>query len=351
MSGNQALEERLNQLTPYFVRSLDPLIDICHTYERVQKQYVIICDRYGIHSNSSIPAFKLAIFEALNPLDLMDPAWFKLICCYSPERCHPQPRLGGIAPSQHRFIILNKCIKPGKPGKSVRVMEGDICVDADGKQRCNIPVVVKLYQSERHIERNTSHEMAIYSKLKDVGCPVPWVSQKFLFWEQPVLVMRKLDVLDSTDDEYEVASQAIEQLEYLHKFAVHSDIKPGNIMKLWNDGEGIRYFVIDYGGATTIKFKDGYQRWIWSPRYTSQPRGEKQQVTYPKVDLLELAYTMRELQLIRSRDRHNETDIKTGFKGRLKRYVKQVERLSNHPSADDYRALRSLLSKRKPKHR
>ena len=69
--------------------------------------------------------------------------------------------------------------------------------------------------------------MKNYFKLRHMKCPLPWISSSFKLLDKPVLVMEKLLSLGEDDDEFQMAIDVIDQLRYLHQFAVHNDIKPG----------------------------------------------------------------------------------------------------------------------------
>lgn len=203
-------------------------------------------------------------------------------------------------------------------------------------------VIIKYYKSEK---RDTTYEMSIYKRLDKMGCKLPWYSTKFLFMGSKVLVMEKLYKIDKHDDIYSMGKSVVSQLSYLHRFAIHNDIKPGNIMKRKNDSgseDKYSYFLIDFGGVSTEKMKYGYRRWIWTASWTCQPRGQKDQISTPKHDFIELAYTLNYI--------HNKCD-KEGFKEIcpecLGKYYKYIRRLGKSDYHDiDYRHVAGLLKER-----
>jgi hypothetical protein len=197
-------------------------------------------------------------------------------------------------------------------------------------------VIVKLYQSGSG--RDTSYENDLYRKL---GKPEPCFSTSYYIWGCPVLVMAPLLSLDTKDDEYVMAIQVILQLRRLHRFGVHCDLKPGNIMKRLKAGRP-HYLVIDFGGATIERYGrglHGYRRWVWSPKWTSQPRrsenGGKEVIATAKNDLIELGFTMKTLQNERNgiinKRVGNYDPIRSGFSGRLAKYMEYVARIDDSP--------------------
>ena len=125
--------------------------------------------------------------------------------------------------------------------------------------------------------------------------------------------------------------EVIQQLRFLHKFGVHNDIKPGNVMKrdpntnlprgdditISPDGEDFQYKVIDYGGvATKRRGRFFFSRWVWSPRFAVQPLHGKEkdgspQLTSFKYDFYELIVTAKVLQCYRTGEKQIK-DKKTG---------------------------------------
>lgn len=157
--------------------------------------------------------------------------------------------------------------------------------------------------------------------------------------------MEELDPLDAKDDPYQVGIAILIQLQYLHQFAVHSGIKPDNIMKRYRSSTDLSYFLIDFGGTTTERLGYGYRRWLHSPEWTSQNRHVKNQITTPKNDFLELGFTMKSLSHWKSSgpDVHR---ARTDFTGRLKRYMKAVSDMSPRDSfkEENYEKLIRILS-------
>uniref|UniRef100_A0A6C0BMX2 Protein kinase domain-containing protein n=1 Tax=viral metagenome TaxID=1070528 RepID=A0A6C0BMX2_9ZZZZ len=262
----------------------------------------------------------MKIYESMSYWDLLQEEWFGRINCYT----H----------SSGEVIILRKFIKNSK---GVRVILGML----NGRE-----VVVKSINSTRHTIRD---ETSVYQSLKEDGCQVPWFRGDFYFWGQPVLVLEKLEPLDEYDDEFKLGREIIRQLEYVHEFGCHSDIKPQNIMKrVTKKGQKriCQYFLIDYGGVASERLDHGYKRWIWTHKWTSQKphaQGAERVITCTN-DFVELAYVMRAIQIWRSRHRSNrpkdkDGDFRTGYKGRLLKFMEAV----CDDNESDHAYLRSLL--------
>jgi len=214
-------------------------------------------------------------------------------------------------------------------------------------------VMVKVYFRTDKIDdqtKNTSYEINMYKQLKKVRCPIPHFDTRYIFWGLPCLVMEKLEPLNQTDKPYKIAIDVLKQLKYFHQIGVHSGIKPDNIMRKKNG----KYLLIDYGGSTIEPLRHGYKRISWSPRWTCQNR-EYNQVTTYKHDLIELGYTIKAL-LIQRMDEFckyepaydkTQQDIKSGYNGRLDKYMKYVMSLkpssSPTPPNNMYNKLISLF--------
>jgi hypothetical protein len=196
-------------------------------------------------------------------------------------------------------------------------------------------LVIKWYQSEK---RDVTFESSIYKNLSESGCPLPYFSTSFMYWNQPVLVIEKLEEIGFEDDERLIGVHVIFQLFYVHKLGVHCDIKPQNIMKKNTKGK-VQYYLIDFGGLATERYQGGYRRWLWSPKWTSQKPHKKNQIVYPKHDFIELAFT---LNYIKTR---GSDDFKSKFKGRMLRFVKYLKTMNNIPEPEDYSNLIEILIK------
>ena len=266
-----------------------------HTVDRMILCYAVV---------SAIPAFEMSVRGRLS-----------IVRCYN-ERGH--------------IIELQSILTEGK---HVRLFRGT-------HVRTGRAVIVKIYQSGSG--RDTGYENDLYRRL---GKPEPCFSTSYYIWGCPVLVMAPLLSLDTDDDEYEMAVQVILQLRRLHRFGVHCDLKPGNIMKRVKrsaSGTRIRYLVIDFGGASVERYgrgNHGYRRWVWSPKWTSQPRrsenGGREVIATAKNDLIELVYTMKTLQNERTgtsnRKVGDHDPIRSGFTGKLARFLDYIKKIDDSP--------------------
>jgi hypothetical protein len=266
-------------------------------------------------------ATRIAILEKIKPIKIMNDKYLSNIYAYTNT---------GTETIDFTKIIAK--------GDHVRVIEGIVRPE-------NIPVVVKFYESRK---RDITYEMDIYMRMKNTGINMPYFSVQFKIWNQPVLVMEKLQELNGNIDEYEMGRQVIPQIKALHTFGIHNDIKPGNIMRR----NGNTFLVIDYGGVAIEKLNHGYRRWIYSPIYCSQAPHQPNTVTTAKNDFIELCYTMKEIQNIRNgvkahaRFGENKPDaIRSGFTGKLKLFLDRAHAVDDRNITDnDYESLLQILS-------
>lgn len=276
--------------------------------EKVQKRYrQYIKKNSGLKKKDQRKYFKMSILETMSTMEILQPKWYPFISCYSEHEN-----------SHHGSIQLLKLIKTGKHacvieglleytlGKSAKVMHK--------------PVIIKWYQSAK---RNITYECDAYKKLEELGCPVPWFSTCYQAWNSPVLVMEKLANLSPNDDECIMGIHVIDQLRYLHTFAVHCDIKPQNIMKRKTEN-GNEYLLIDFGGISRDRLGDGYRRWVWSERWASQESHVKDQQVTCKADFIELAYTMQAVANWKKTHTRNDGQYKTVFNSKIKKYLDYV---------------------------
>lgn len=344
------LRAEFNKLPSEFRSQLENLIPYFENNKSVREKAKELQQEHHLDKHSKL-AFLMAIFKTMTPNDILkDPTLLENVYCYAPTRLNSNNQ-------RPNRIILTGIIKEGK---HVKVLSGKmISSDKDP----GLDVVVKWYQSKHGtIER----EMETYKKLKEAGCEVPWFSVRFAFWEHPVLVMEKLYPLDKNDHENRVGIHVLKQLRYLHKFAVHSDLKPGNIMKRTRPGEGTRYYVIDYGGCSFESTKCDkhdikYKRWVWTEKFASQPRPSETKnrepiYTYPYYDFLELLYTLRSIQMQRRNEKKEQksnviTDkgvsaaqFREGYRRNLLKYHKKMQNLPMHPKNEDYDEFIRILS-------
>lgn len=216
-------------------------------------------------------------------------------------------------------------------------------------------VVVKHYYKPGI--KDTTHEIGVYHLLRKsidarhLDRLLPWFSTGYQFYGEPVMVMEALNRLDHEDNAYQVGADIIHHLSYLHGIGgIHCDIKPDNIMSKSLSGGKMRiYYLIDFGGVTMLKLEEGWERFIWTPKWTVQ-EPKRGRIVFPKHDLLELGVTMRALQIWNEQGVKTELrkeQVHTGFRGRLRRYMHRVNSLPYtdyyHPSV--YRELADILLK------
>ncbi len=221
---------------------------------------------------------------------------------------------------QHNYKLLN-CYTNKHNGQTIKITKilttHKHTVVLIGKYK-DKEVIIKYYKSDK---KDTMYEIGIYKKLKKMGCELPWYSSKFMFMGSRVLVMEKLEKINSNDSIYSIGKAVVNQLSYLHQFGIHNDIKPDNIMKK-KVNETYKYFLIDYGGIATEKLKYGYCRWIWTASWTCQPKGQHDQVSTPKNDFIELAYTLNYIH-----NKCNKDNFKHICHDCLGKYYKHVSKL------------------------
>ncbi|MNK72562.1 hypothetical protein D3C87_920440 [compost metagenome] len=274
------------------------------------------------------PKDLLEIYDSLSWWNLFNSHWFDTLKCYTP--------------SGNETISLDTFLKDSE---GVRVVTGTMG---------NKNVVVKSINSKKHSIRS---EMSYYLHLKEVGCPTPWFSTDFYFWGEPVLVIELLSPLDAYDDEIQLGLQIIDQLKFVHQFGCHSDIKPQNIMKkVTRDkktGKRMKqYFLIDFGGVADEEMEEGYRRWIWTRKWTSQEPHSADRIITCTNDFVELAYVMRAIQIWRSKpvrktpkDGSKDGDFRKikDYSGRLLSFMKAV---CDH-EITDHKTLQSILRGKK----
>ena len=214
-----------------------------------------------------------------------------------------------------------------------------------------MPAICKYYRSE---ERSIDYELECYSKLRKLGCPVPWFSSNFTFMGQRVLIMQsllpcrhKLDCKGGKcagcTDWVRLALDVLDQLKYLHQFGVHCDLKPDNIMMVPENPYGkhpklpYRYVIIDYGGTAVKKTSGGYYRFTRNPKFTSQPKDAKDRhYCTPWHDLIELGYVCNYFDLRSRYGPKNSKNLKTDFEHpTLKRYMEYVKSLDLNKLPDN----------------
>lgn len=301
--------------------------------EDVIEKYLEYIKKYNIR-NKRIRAkyFKLAILETIQFIQMMDSTWFDYVFCYSDHG------------KNHGNVYLKKLLKQGT---HACVLRGQLKRYISDKEQVENDVVIKWYKSKN---KNITYESNIYERLDSMDCPVPWYSTCYKIWNEPVLILEKLERLSHVDNPYKMGIHVIDQLRYLHTFGVHCDIKPENIMKrLTTDLDtghrtgdrtgNCEYLLIDFGGVATQKLDYGYRRWVWSEKWTSQASHTKDQLVTYKADFIELAYTIQAMLNWSSKKktrRHGTYKVMRTRK--MKMYMDYVENKidDTKPSKDKY---------------
>jgi serine/threonine protein kinase len=202
-----------------------------------------------------------------------------------------------------------------------------------------VPIVCKYYKS---IKRTIEHEVSCYRKLRAMGCEIPWMSSSYKLLGESVLLVERLHTIDSTDIPENIGIDVLKQLQHLHTFGVHCDLKPGNIMVRRRDYECYvddpktccKYVIIDHGGTAIEKLENGYRRFTWNPKFTSQEKGIKNQIATPINDFIELGYTMCFLDNNKN-NTMKKFDHRKDFNGKIKKYMDIVLALDHKNIPDD----------------
>lgn len=200
-------------------------------------------------------------------------------------------------------------------------------------------VIVKIYRDNFPLDQ----EVNILQRLQKLNCPVPDFSTDYFFWNRPVLVLYTDGTEDLTreDDPFVVAAQILQQLRYLHTFAIHNNLKPDGIRKK-TDGSGITtYFISNFHSSATERLEHGYRRHIWSPYFCCQVPHKTNQVTTPKHDFIELGYTIKVMQNWST----GEKGVRQGYIGKLEQYMERCSRIDEkNVLLSDYDDLTEILN-------
>lgn len=294
-------------LQPYLRECVERVLPKYKDDERVVRGAARLEKRHGRGEN----ILPVAVLTSIPPRELLMNDNLGLVWCYH--------RTKRIILCLERIIISR--------GKNVRIVS---CKDK--------PWVIKWF---RKGSLTVEYETSIYRGLKKKGCPLPYFSPSYRFWNDPVLVLEMMEEIGKDDDYREMGCQVLCQLEHLHTFGVHNDIKPGNIMK-----RGEKYFLIDYGGVASERLEYGYRRWTWSGTWTSQKIHVKDQVTTHKNDLIELGYT---LNALRKLSLGEGGDVRCGFEGEVGAYMDLVRKMDKRRTGHfDYSDLKNILKRGGP---
>lgn len=212
-----------------------------------------------------------------------------------------------------------------------------------------VPMVMKYYRSAK---RTIDYEINCYKMIAETGCQIPWVSGSYQLLGERVMIMERLYSIDESDRPEAIGSDVLKQLKFAHRLGVHNDLKPPNIMVrrrgyevyVGERKDALKYLIIDWGGMAREKLGPGYRRFIWNPKFTSQLKGGRNQVTGPFYDFLELGYTMNYLDGIRRGKKR--FDHRKEFSGRFKRYMDELKKYESDPfnlPEDIYERLTAIL--------
>jgi hypothetical protein len=190
-----------------------------------------------------------------------------------------------------------------------------------------------------HKKKSIEYEINVLVLLKKNNVKLCTFNTEYTFWDEPVLCMEKLTKLNGSENEHEIGRQILQTLKIIHKFGVHCDIKPDNIMKKNNE-----FFLIDYGGFTMTKLKHGYYRKCWSNRWTSQNRQHNQITTY-KNDLIELTYTLNAIAMSKHNIPYKQNDIKyiSSRNKKLYKYFNTIKSIDDTNNYDDIMYIYDIL--------
>jgi serine/threonine protein kinase len=320
------LREQLSKITKIF---LSNRIFREKAIKSIQKKFNIT-DKNLTKQERNI-VIELYILKKISPFQILsNEILFRIVYCYE-EKGNIIILKNIIKVGKHACVLLGYLKK--RDGDYKKIIDESLGLH-DSEE--NFEVVVKWYKSERH---SIDFESSIYRRLSQLYCPLPFFSTKFKFWNEDVLVIEKLTPIDMNDNPYDIGIHIIYQLFFLHKFGVHCDIKPQNIMKKYKNGNP-QYFLIDFGGVAIESLNDGFRRWLWSPKWTSQKPHQKNQVVYPIHDLIELGFTMN---YIKTKGSEN---FKKNFKGVLLKYMKYIRNINSYPETQDYINMIDILRKK-----
>jgi serine/threonine protein kinase len=215
-------------------------------------------------------------------------------------------------------------------GLGVAVLEGKL-------EGYNGSITMKWYKGDKF---DITREMKLYEMLyNEDKTLLPWFSLSYRLWTDPVLVIRTKTILSVLDHELDVGISLLSKLKKIHRVCIHCDIKPGNIVK---DEETNEYYLIDFGQSSFITEKRGnlHDRYVHTNKYY---RSGYKNSTSIKTDLLELLYTMRQIQINRTEEK--KANCHNGFKGALKKYYLVLDAEPEYPDESIYNSLINILSK------
>ncbi|SPN79168.1 Protein containing kinase domain [Brazilian cedratvirus IHUMI] len=307
----------------FWYRHLSSRLHAC--VDSVLKDFIkeeSVIEFVSLSSETTSELYRVAVLCSIPTTRLFEKEFLSRVCCYhylKPDKYYFLERV--LRKGQYvRIGFTSKEPLSSRPPRS--------CSSVPERKSS---LVVKWFRNQ---DMDITFEMGLYTRLKLLGCPLPYFSCSYRFWKDKVLLLEELQSLDKEDDPCNIGICVLEQLSYLHTFAVHTDIKPNNIMR-----KGRKYYLIDFGGVALEKLNYGYKRWNWSEKWTSQKMYVKNQITTYKNDLIELGYTLNHLE--------GKEDARSGFTEKLAQYMNEVRKLDPEvqPGDELYAHLKSILAK------
>lgn len=146
----------------------------------------------------------------------------------------------------------------------------------------------------------TDNEIEKWKIIENNGAQIPKVVSGFKILDFPVVVMEKLNPLEPSDYNQKLIISIVNYIERILPIGVNNNLKPSNILKriekrstnlMSSENPETTYLVADVTMMTTKEKDYGYQRFSWSPSWTSQVV-DLDTITTVKNDLLEFGYVL-----------------------------------------------------------
>jgi hypothetical protein len=144
----------------------------------------------------------------------------------------------------------------------------------------------------------TDAEIEKWKIIENNGAQIPKIVSGFKILDFPVVVMEKLSPLEPSDYNQKLVVSMINYIERILPIGVNNNLKPSNILKRIENknkspihSQETTYVVADITMMTTKEKDYGYQRFSWSPSWTSQVV-DLDTITTVKNDLLEFGYVL-----------------------------------------------------------
>lgn len=146
----------------------------------------------------------------------------------------------------------------------------------------------------------TDTEIEKWKILENNGAQIPKIVSGFKILDFPVVVMEKLNALEPSDYNQKLIISIVNYIERILPIGVNNNLKPSNILKrvekrstspMSSENPETTYLVADVTMMTTKEKDYGYQRFSWSPSWTSQVV-DLDTITTVKNDLLEFGYVL-----------------------------------------------------------